>query len=64
MLFGEAGNDWLTGTVGGDRFSGGAGADYLHARDGLSDVLYGGPGVDGAQDRPHSSTGSLGVEHT
>lgn len=48
VLLGEAGNDWLTGAVGPDRFSGGTGSDYLHARDGLPDVLDGGPGFDRA----------------
>ena len=44
--YGGNGNDYLTGTLGHDRLLGGAGADYLHARDGLADTLDGGPGVD------------------
>ena len=44
-----ANDDYLTGTMGFDHFSGGTGSDYLHSRDGQPDVLDGGPGVDRAR---------------
>jgi hypothetical protein len=57
-LFGQAGRDYLVGGAGNDvvigggaddELLGGRGADVLAARDGLTDVIYGGVGRDRAR---------------
>lgn len=48
FLNGEAGNDHLVGSAGRDRIYGGRGDDTLHALDGETDLLDGGPGRDNA----------------
>lgn len=45
VLYGGAGNDWLTGGAGDDRIDGGAGDDQLSGGSG-NDLLVGGPGRD------------------
>ena len=46
VLDGGAGNDVLTGGKGIDELLGGTGNDVIHARDGRSDTVNGGPGFD------------------
>lgn len=45
-LWGGGGNDRMSGRGGNDRVAGGAGADLLRTRDGVRDLVYGGPGRD------------------
>jgi Ca2+-binding RTX toxin-like protein len=48
-ITGGAGNDRLNGGRGRDSIAGNAGNDTILARDGFSDRVLGGPGVDRAQ---------------
>ena len=48
-LSGGGGDDILVGGAGHNRLFGEAGNDTLYAKNGLSDVLEGGPGSDTAQ---------------
>jgi hypothetical protein len=43
---GRRGHDTLTGRRGHDRLYGGIGQDHIRARDGLRDLVHGGPGAD------------------
>jgi Ca2+-binding RTX toxin-like protein len=49
VLLGRGGNDFVTGGAGRDELRGGHGRDTLYARDGYSDRVFGGLGVDRAR---------------